>query len=44
MTKVLLFKTGFSPKNIKVKSLASRDWKLYEGKDILELDARGLAA
>ena len=28
---------------ILVKSLASRDWKLYEGKDILELDARGLA-
>jgi hypothetical protein len=26
----------------KVKPLASRDWKLYEGKDILELDARGL--
>jgi hypothetical protein len=25
-----------------VKPLASRDWKLYEGKDILELDARGL--
>jgi hypothetical protein len=27
---------------ILVKPLASRDWKLYEGKDILELDARGL--
>jgi hypothetical protein len=27
---------------LKVKPLASRDWKLYEGKDILELDARGL--
>ena len=27
---------------ILVKTLASRDWKLYEGKDILELDARGL--
>jgi hypothetical protein len=26
----------------KVKPLASRDWKLYEGKDVLELDARGL--
>jgi hypothetical protein len=25
-----------------VKPLASRDWKLYEGKDVLELDARGL--
>jgi hypothetical protein len=29
-------------KGIQVKSLVSRDWKLYEGKDILELDARGL--
>jgi hypothetical protein len=29
-------------KNHLVKPLASRDWKLYEGKDILELDARGL--
>ena len=28
---------------ILAKSLASRDWKLYEGKDILELAARGLA-
>jgi hypothetical protein len=27
---------------LQVKPLASRDWKLYEGKDILELDARGL--
>jgi Holliday junction resolvase len=27
---------------ILVKPLASRDWKLYEGKDVLELDARGL--
>jgi Holliday junction resolvase len=27
---------------ILVKPLASRDWKLYEGKDILELAARGL--
>jgi hypothetical protein len=27
---------------MEVKPLASRDWKLYEGKDILELDARGL--
>jgi hypothetical protein len=26
----------------RVKPLASRDWKLYEGKDVLELDARGL--
>ena len=32
------------PKNtfILVKSLATRDWKLYEGKDIRSLAARGL--
>jgi len=32
------------PKNtfILVKSLATRDWKLYDGKDVRELDACGL--
>jgi Holliday junction resolvase len=33
------------PKNtfILVKSLVSRDWKLYEGKDVRQLATRGLA-
>jgi hypothetical protein len=35
-------KVRLSPHQIAVKPLASRDWKLYEGKDVLELDARGL--
>jgi hypothetical protein len=33
---------GYNKNHLLVKPLASRDWKLYEGKDVLELDARGL--